>query len=866
MKFLKLLPALAMLATPAAQAAGDRPASPVMSPQIGEFSLDTTVLDFPSGLRFLIQEDHSHPVASIYTYVGHGFNDDPEGAEETAHFVEHLWFRSVHGENLPPIMFMIQDLGTLFNATTANDRTDYRTTANIEYLDIMLGLESLRLTHFYRGVTEEQIDTEREVIRNEWRRRNEQSQSILIDFMNTVVYPSDHPYSQRSTHDTLNNIDLKVLQTYVDEFYKPADTTITIIGDFTKEELVEKIMATFSPELLHPDATSDHVVPVLRPGITAADFAANPDSSNFMPVLLDPATFHAQEVAEGEVAEPLNFDDVFSADAKQNRAVDFMMDPNRTSRIPPKNQRAEPPVLGNTEVVVREGPVDKRMVMVGWSLPPGYHDDHFNLVMLGNTASGFVARGLDMNFGDGVGGAFCFSQPQLLATTMVCGVEVNNRKLDSANIAEKMIDQLPEIWNAENASMFNLQVSRSKQESIKDTIDSIDLVAQVFGTRGESIGEYAHWTGNPNYYSAAIGQMMNVDGFAISNLAKKYLKRDRAAVLVVEPIKASDVDVKSADSSYGGASADDAVIQSSDDLSLATEAAIADSYAAPDLNKVLDTKLDNGMRVVILPHGDSPKAHARVIFGGGYATDPNGIHRYAANFSKSQGFDPLKIAGSTTYYFQPAFLGFGENEAGPLNTPTFDNGWFMGITAPAGNLDGMLWILRGELETAMPYMNGKASWVKGGRKRLKRNWMESSWHMSNLRNELLFPGSEAHRSTSWEDWNMWEEWGSSEVSQYMDNWIHPENATLLIVGKVDKSAALAEAQEQFGDWTANSNSAKSTTPKLETPTMPTDAARTVVFDEEKRTQTQTNMMCRLNSRGDEDRDAVSVLGRMLGNQ
>ena len=172
------------------------------------------------------------------------------GAEETAHFVEHTWFRSIHG-NMPPIMFMIQDLGTRFNATTASDRTDYRTAANVKYLPILLKLESLRMTDFYRGVTEENVEVEREVIRNEWRRRNEQSTSIVLDYMNEALYPQGHPYARASTHETLNNITLPVLQEYVDTYYKPEDTTITIIGDFETQELISMLLENFELSLFH---------------------------------------------------------------------------------------------------------------------------------------------------------------------------------------------------------------------------------------------------------------------------------------------------------------------------------------------------------------------------------------------------------------------------------------------------------------------------------------------------------------------------------------------------------------------------------------------------------------------------------------
>lgn len=871
MKFAKFVTLLALLATPAtALAGGDNPAQPPMQIKLDEFKLNTTVLEFPTGLRFLIQEDHSHPIVTIYKYVGHGFNDDPEGAEETAHFVEHVWFRSVHGD-MPPIMFVIQDLGTMFNATTAADRTDYRTTANVKYLPIMLKLESLRMTDFYRGVTEEQITVEREVIRNEWRRRNEQSTALLFDYMGEALYPEGHPYSRRSTHETLDNINLKVLQDYVDTNYKPEDTTITIVGDFKTDELISMLLENFDLSLLHPKLTEDFVNDEgnaeymgklmdyrLKPGVEAP---AEGDQEAWAKLQENPSNWRLF------LRNPDNVDDPGDVGWF---VYNYEQEGPLPPRIPPKSQRpAPPPVgIGGTEPQRREGPVEKQTVLVGWSLPAGYYDDHFALRMLGNVATGYVQRGMSINFGKDVvwKEAGCFSQPGLHATTLLCGVEVNNTKLDPVNVAEKVIDQMSVITNPDNARMFDLQFSRSKQESLKSQLESVDLVAAVFGSRAEYIGEYGHWTGDPAYYARAFKQINAVQGQQLGQLAHEYLTRDRAAILIVDPLKAEDIDVSSNSSSYGGASEGDAVIEASDDLSLATRDAIADAYAKPELDGLTDMKLDNGLRVVIMPHGEAPKVHAQLILGGGSATEPLGIHNFTARYAKSAGHDPLRIAATPYYVYSPSFLGLSEPEAYPISFRPNAESWGLGMTGPSGNLDGMLWILRQELETVTPYTSGKGSWFKSRYKRLKGQWFDTAWHQRKMQNDQLFPGEPRYRGTTWEDIEAQEDWGNDEIQSYLDDHLHPENATLVIVGKVTKEQALAQAKKYFGGWQANPGSAKKGRPELTMPKAPEAASRTVIFDDEKRTQTQTTFACRLNSKGDDDREAVRILGSMMGNQ
>ena len=161
-----------------------RAAKPPFKIEVPPYSLDSQVFYLRSGLTVMFQADHSHPIVSIMSIVDHGSGDDPKGAEGCAHFAEHTWFRSEQTvrvgydevgnpieRKLPSIMDTLQDYGTLMNATTRNDWTDYRTVFSAEYLDLFLQLESRRLKTPYVGVTEEHIETEREVIRNEWRRR-----------------------------------------------------------------------------------------------------------------------------------------------------------------------------------------------------------------------------------------------------------------------------------------------------------------------------------------------------------------------------------------------------------------------------------------------------------------------------------------------------------------------------------------------------------------------------------------------------------------------------------------------------------------------------------------------------------------------
>lgn len=188
------------------------------------------------------------------------------------------------------------------------------------------------------------------------------------------------------------------------------------------------------------------------------------------------------------------------------------------------------------------------------------------------------------------------------------------------------------------------------------------------------------------------------------------------------------------------------------------------------------------------------------------------------------------------------------------------------MSAPDGNLDATLWMMRRLIETLEPNLEGKSSWVDRQYSDLKRNWGDGDWHLRGISNAHLFPNSDAYATTTWEDIQGMEAWGAEDVETYLRDYVHPKNATLMIVGNVTKEEALKQAETYFGGWTPLPGSAQATFDPLVAPDMPTEVARTILIDEEKRTQTETQMVCRLNYRGDEDKAAVDVLSSLVRNR
>lgn len=806
-----------------------RPGRPNMALDFSKMpsvALSSQVWDFPTGIRFIMQSDRSHKYVSVLMVVNHGASDDPVGKEGTAHFAEHTWFRSQHG-TLPPIMTLIQDLGVSMNATTRFDTTDFRTVASSEFLPLLMRLESLRLTEPHRGVTEEQIDTEREVVRNEWRRRNEQGQNLFFDSLTGSVFPEDHPYHSRETNDSLDKIDLKTLQTYMDSYYTPENSTVVVVGDFDPNEARSLIFKNFDLSLLDPNLKDEHIYRYPRPGIE------NPDPENEDHWLFD-------------AVDPNNPDKAYPT-----------LDPNQFKpRVATGKDIVPLPAPADLDEVPRfKAAVDNQIVAVGWSLPGGFRGNDTSMVVLGNLASNYLnsamrQRGyLDTDtVRRGLKDPGCFAMPQKVHTMVACAIEVTDPKRwnDPQRVADLMVDQLPQIWNPEMVQMMNKYGQRGKMDSIAATLRSVDDVAAIFGARADAIGFHAHHTGSITYHSDAIREMSSLDMNEVSRLGYEYLKRDRAATIVIEPIPSEEIDRTAETSSYHGASEGDAVLEASDDLANITKEDIAASYVQPNLEDLTEFKLKNGMRVVVVPHGESPIVRASIVHGGGSYNAPLSHFDLLNLFSESEyGADPLAFAAQTG-------SGFGD---------TYSSSY---VEGPASNLDSALWMLREKMETMRVVFDGRPTWAR----KQVNGFIDSSihsrgWHISDMTSKHLYPDQPARWTTHWDEVNRWANTAPTEVKALADRVYQPGNTTLVIVGNIDADEAKRLAVDYFAGWEPTSGVDNTPYEAPKQPSLVENGTKVLIFDDEDRTQSQVTYACRLNYEGVGDIQTVSLLSNIV---
>lgn len=849
MKNLLTMIALSGLSTPALAASTDDGVAdsdplpsgkidkPQLSPNIPPYSLDSKDFIFPSGLRVIMQPDHSAPIIAVTSVFDRGSTSDPVGKEGIAHFVEHMWFKSRHVEDSDIRAWdILSENGCLLNASTSNDWTNYMTVCPDTALPTLMRFASLRMTDTVKGVLASEVPSEREVIRNELRMRMENGGGEALRYIYDRVYAPEHPYHRLTigTHDSLDNISLEDIQKFTEDHYRPEHATIVVVGNFEMEEAQSLIFENFAPHLLHPDLKPEHLRWIARPGVNPEDVdGANPDRDMVYWTAVDPNDEEAAFPFGTEEDRPLRY-------------KEFGLDPTEPYQ---------------TELGVFDAPIDTRSVIVGWSAP-GMYQGNDNVTY---TAAWLLANQIRSGVRDdprfvhekGWPNVGCFAMPGKENATILCFGEVTEDAPD-ARAAELMLDQISEMWNPEilaipqmRASLDNM-FAMSRMYQTQGMLSSLDRVVGLSGARATDIAMYTHFSGSHSYHSDMINQLGELNPDDAINFARTWLTRDRAASVVLNPIPEEDRVLDNSESDYHGAQRSEDRVVSTIDEQLITDELIASEVQLPDFGKMIEETLPNGMRVVIYPHGEAPLMSARIIASGGERSDLLRMDHFASTFSEDPAneinpsgrptLDPLRIAAT-----------WDDAEYNEFTT--------LGIHAPSGNTEQALWFLRERLDGIKPDMTSKKPTLKDWQKGLAKSWKKASYWQDRAVYEQLGLDNAAFHMREWEDYDQLMELGASDVKEYLDRKYSPANLTLLVVGNFDPQQALSDARRYLGGYQRDGSGGPIMHPVM-APIVEHEP-KILLFNEKKKTQTQVEATCRIAT-ADDNSDALrGVVAQML---
>lgn len=217
---------LAVLAT-ACAAAPEVPQAPIFPPR----TLPQHDHLLPSGLRVVVQEDHSLPVVTVAAIYGTGATSDPADGGGLAHLVEHLTYRAGGAELTRGAR--LKRAGATFNANTSADTTLYYNIAQKAALEELLQIEVERLTRPIDELTEADFEVERRVVVNELRQIvDARSVPRALSLVQERLFPRGHPLARpvNGTEQSMATLTRAKADHFVSQHYRPENCTLVIAG------------------------------------------------------------------------------------------------------------------------------------------------------------------------------------------------------------------------------------------------------------------------------------------------------------------------------------------------------------------------------------------------------------------------------------------------------------------------------------------------------------------------------------------------------------------------------------------------------------------------------------------------------------
>ena len=187
-----------------------------------------------NGLRVIVAEDHLAPVVAVNLWYDVGSKHESAGQDRLR---PPLRARDVPG--LAPRakaehIALIQAAGGTMNGTTWLDRTNYFETLPAHQLDLALWLEADRMATLLDALSQENLDNQREVVKNEkrWSYDNRPYGSWQ-EKLQAHLFPPEHPYhhSTIGSMDDLDAASLEDVSAFFRTYYAPNNAVLSIVGD-----------------------------------------------------------------------------------------------------------------------------------------------------------------------------------------------------------------------------------------------------------------------------------------------------------------------------------------------------------------------------------------------------------------------------------------------------------------------------------------------------------------------------------------------------------------------------------------------------------------------------------------------------------
>lgn len=185
---------------------------------------------YDNGLRLVVNTSKNKDIVSFKIFVKAGSMDEDADNLGTAHFLEHMFFKSTNKHSAKELLTTFDYLGANQNAYTSNTKTCYFFQCLSENVKNCVELYSEMF--FNTNFSEEEIENEKNVIIEELKRDEDIPSSKCIRLaVGSMFHKTPYEHDIIGTEESVRNVTKQKLIDFKNKFYNPQNLVISVSGN-----------------------------------------------------------------------------------------------------------------------------------------------------------------------------------------------------------------------------------------------------------------------------------------------------------------------------------------------------------------------------------------------------------------------------------------------------------------------------------------------------------------------------------------------------------------------------------------------------------------------------------------------------------
>jgi predicted Zn-dependent peptidase len=219
-----------LLLLPAVQAAWAQTATAFKVP-VEHFTL-------PNGLKVVVSEDHTSPVAVVEVMYNIGFRSEPKGRTGFAHLFEHMMFQGSGNVKKMEHVSLMQQAGGVVNGSTRLDYTNYFQVLPSNAVELALWLEADRMRSL--DVSAENLKNQQNVVSEEVRVNVLNQPHAAFEWLDIWQRANVNWNNAHNFYGDLADLEAATLEdvrTFFKTYYAPNNAVLVVVGDVNPAEI-----------------------------------------------------------------------------------------------------------------------------------------------------------------------------------------------------------------------------------------------------------------------------------------------------------------------------------------------------------------------------------------------------------------------------------------------------------------------------------------------------------------------------------------------------------------------------------------------------------------------------------------------------